>query len=275
VEEANARRAWDLLRPALNPALPGWAPHDGWLRLTQDGRAAVMSNQGSGAGESTSTQLSLQAKGPVYTCRCASRDGSCPDCQGITLAVLEKLASPLPQDGAFSRMGMRDADRAIEALRQLLHPSGRDAGPLRYAWEVQMAPGTGIGLQLRVYPQRGSRGRAPEEGELERLSLQFDREGERALLDLFRANLKGGYLPTDEVLLALVGSGGLSRDDAYRIVQSAAMRAWDEGIDFRALLMQDPEVASLDPSLLDEAFDLSRSVRNIGAVFSALDEIDL
>jgi superfamily II DNA or RNA helicase len=221
VDEANARRAWDLLRPALNPALPGWAPHDGWLRLSHDGRVAVMSNQGAGTGESTSTQLSLQAKGPVYTCRCASRDGTCPDCQGITLAVLERLASPLPQDAGFSRMGMRDADRAIEALRQLLHPTGRDSGPLRYAWEVQMAPGTGIGLQLRIYPQRGSRGRAPEEGELERLSLQLDREGERALLDLFRANLKGGYLPTDEVLLALVGLDNVldSRGEALWVEQ--------------------------------------------------------
>ncbi|MEX0847994.1 MAG: adenylosuccinate lyase [Ilumatobacteraceae bacterium] len=84
-----------------------------------------------------------------------------------------------------------------------------------------------------------------------------------------------GLVFSQGVLLALVGSGGLSRDDAYRIVQAAAMRAWDEGTDFRSLLVQDPDVARLDPALLDEAFDLTRSLRNIGAVFTALDEISI
>ena len=204
-EDPGAKRAWDLLRPALNPALPGWGPHDGWLRIGAEGRHVVMSNHGGGPGESTSTQLSLGSKGPIYVCRCAARDGTCPDCQGLTLAVLEKLASPLPQDAVYSRLGMRDADRAIEALRALLFPTGRDEGPLRHAWEVQIAPGAGVSLQLWVYPSRGGRGRPPDEAELDRLSLQLERDGERALLDLYRANLRGGVLPTDEVLLGLVG----------------------------------------------------------------------
>jgi adenylosuccinate lyase len=84
-----------------------------------------------------------------------------------------------------------------------------------------------------------------------------------------RANLAAshGLVFSQPVLLALVGAG-MSRDDAYRIVQSHAMRAWDEGLDFRELLSADPEV---DPAILDEAFDLDRSLRNLDEVFHQLD----
>ena len=81
-----------------------------------------------------------------------------------------------------------------------------------------------------------------------------------------------GLVFSQPVLLALVSSG-LSRDDAYRIVQRNAMRSWEEGADFRALLENDPDVA-LGEAELDEAFDLARSLRNIDAVFEALSAID-
>ena len=71
------------------------------------------------------------------------------------------------------------------------------------------------------------------------------------------------------VLLALVASG-LSRDEAYRIVQDDAMRAWTEGIPFRTLLEKDPRV-TLPAEALDEAFSLERALRNTGGVFDALD----
>ena len=74
------------------------------------------------------------------------------------------------------------------------------------------------------------------------------------------------------VLLALV-QAGLTRDDAYRIVQRAALRAWDEQLDFRSILESEPSVAALGGSALDVAFDLDRSVRNIGGVFTAVDAI--
>jgi adenylosuccinate lyase len=73
------------------------------------------------------------------------------------------------------------------------------------------------------------------------------------------------------VLLALV-SAGMSRDDAYRVVQRNALRAWEEGRDFRSLLEADAEV-TLDASELDSAFDLGRSLRNVDAVFEALSAI--
>ena len=89
--------------------------------------------------------------------------------------------------------------------------------------------------------------------------------------DRMRANLDAshGLVFSQPVLLALVRNGA-SRDDAYRIVQRNAMRAWEEGRDFRALLEADPDV---DDAILDEAFDLDRSLRNLGEVFTRIDHL--
>jgi len=89
--------------------------------------------------------------------------------------------------------------------------------------------------------------------------------------DRMRANLDAsfGLVFSQPVLLALVRAGA-TRDDAYRIVQRNAMRAWDEGRDFRGLLEADPEV---DDAVLDEAFDLQRSLRNLDRVFDELGAI--
>jgi adenylosuccinate lyase len=86
-----------------------------------------------------------------------------------------------------------------------------------------------------------------------------------------RTNLDAthGVVFSQPVLLALVDAG-MTRDDAYRIVQRSAMRAWDEGIDFRSLLEADPEV---NGAILDEAFDLSRSLRHLDHIFDRLDDI--
>jgi adenylosuccinate lyase len=83
-----------------------------------------------------------------------------------------------------------------------------------------------------------------------------------------RANLDAshGLVFSQPVLLGLVQSG-LSRDEAYRIVQERAMQSWDEGRSFRELLEVDPRV---DTSALDAAFDLQRSLRHVGRVFDEL-----
>jgi adenylosuccinate lyase len=74
-------------------------------------------------------------------------------------------------------------------------------------------------------------------------------------------------------LLALVSSG-LSRDDAYRIVQDNALRAWDERLNFRGLLDADPRVTQrVSPAVLDEAFDLDRVLRHSTRTIAALDSI--
>ena len=64
--------------------------------------------------------------------------------------------------------------------------------------------------------------------------------------DRMRANLEadGGLAFSQSVLLALVDAG-LSRDDAYRIVQKAAADAWEREADFRAALGSNPEVQRL------------------------------
>lgn len=105
------------------------------------------------------------------------------------------------------------------------------------------------------------------------------RRGERLLagLEVFPermlANLDAshGLVFSQPVLLALV-QGGLSRDDAYRVVQENALRAWDEGRDFRSILESDPRV-TVAADALDEAFDLQRSLRHVSAVFDALDAL--
>jgi adenylosuccinate lyase len=97
--------------------------------------------------------------------------------------------------------------------------------------------------------------------------LQIDRD--RMLSNLQSSH---GLVFSQPVLLALV-SAGASRDDAYRIVQRNAMRAWETGTEFRTLLVQDPEV-TLDDAALADAFDLDRSLRHVGRIAAALDEVE-
>jgi adenylosuccinate lyase len=79
-----------------------------------------------------------------------------------------------------------------------------------------------------------------------------------------------GLVFSQRVLLALVGAG-LARDDAYRLVQRHALRAWDEERDFRALLEADEEVrAHLDETALAEAFDLNVALRHVDILFERL-----
>jgi adenylosuccinate lyase len=50
------------------------------------------------------------------------------------------------------------------------------------------------------------------------------------------------------------------------------MRAWDDGVDFRSLLEADDDV---DDAVLDDAFDLRRSLRNLDHVLGQLDSIEI
>jgi adenylosuccinate lyase len=86
-----------------------------------------------------------------------------------------------------------------------------------------------------------------------------------------QANLDAslGLVFSQPVLLALVQNGA-TRDEAYRIVQENAMRAWDENRPFRTLLEQDPRVA-VGADVLDRAFDVARSLRHVDRTFAALD----
>ena len=69
-----------------------------------------------------------------------------------------------------------------------------------------------------------------------------------------------GLVFSQSVLLALI-EGGLSRDDAYRIVQERAMEAWETETSFRSLVESDSRVR-LSTDQLDAAFSLPRVLRN-------------
>jgi adenylosuccinate lyase len=87
-----------------------------------------------------------------------------------------------------------------------------------------------------------------------------------------RRNLEASHFLffSQRVLLALVESG-LGRDEAYRLVQRNAMRAWDEELDFRELVRHDEEIASrID---LDSTFDLAAYTRHVDTVFARLHSI--
>jgi adenylosuccinate lyase len=72
------------------------------------------------------------------------------------------------------------------------------------------------------------------------------------------------------LLLALV-EAGLPRDQAYRLVQENAMRAWDEERDFIELVRADAEIGRhLDAAALDQVFDLAATVRHVDTVFERL-----
>ena len=72
---------------------------------------------------------------------------------------------------------------------------------------------------------------------------------------------------SQRLLLALVETD-LSRDDAYRLVQRHAMRAWDEGLDFPELVRADAELAGRVD--LDAVFDLDAYTQHVDVVFERL-----
>ena len=82
---------------------------------------------------------------------------------------------------------------------------------------------------------------------------------DRALANLTEGSL--GLVFSQSVLLALVDAG-LTRDEAYRIVQRDARTAWSQRRPLRAVLEDDPEV-TLHAEQLDAAFDLSRTLRHV------------
>ena len=82
-------------------------------------------------------------------------------------------------------------------------------------------------------------------------------EGLRVFPERMLANLDlgGGLAFSQGVLLALIGTG-LSRDEAYAIVQRAAAAAWDEGGEFRDAAAEREEVkVRLSPAVFESLFD--------------------
>jgi adenylosuccinate lyase len=85
-----------------------------------------------------------------------------------------------------------------------------------------------------------------------------------------RKNLEatGGLVYSQQVLLALT-KAGVARDDAYRMVQRNAMRAWHgEGV-FKDNLLADPEVtAVLAPETINDMFRLKHHLAHVHTIFA-------
>src|SRR3989454_649707 len=78
----------------------------------------------------------------------------------------------------------------------------------------------------------------------------------------------GGLVFSGQLLLDLV-EHGVSREDAYRMVQRHAMRAWNEGLNFHDLVLKDKNITRRVPrEQIERAFDLKRQLRNIDKIFA-------
>jgi adenylosuccinate lyase len=77
----------------------------------------------------------------------------------------------------------------------------------------------------------------------------------------------GGLVFSGQLLLDLAESGML-REDAYRLVQEHAMRAWKQGLNFRELVTKDRKISKrVSPQQLSRAFSLKRQLRNVDKIF--------
>ena len=76
-----------------------------------------------------------------------------------------------------------------------------------------------------------------------------------------------GLVYSGQLLLELAEKG-ITREEAYRLVQENAMRVWDEGRDFKELVLADPAVtALLSTAEIERVFSLSHQLRNVDAIF--------
>jgi adenylosuccinate lyase len=85
----------------------------------------------------------------------------------------------------------------------------------------------------------------------------------------------GGLVHSERVLLALVGKG-LTREEAYALVQRNAMRCWETGRPLVELLAEDAEVSALlGRDELEGCFELGHSLRNLSVVFERLEKLEV
>ena len=84
---------------------------------------------------------------------------------------------------------------------------------------------------------------------------------------LHNLELTGGLIFSGQLLIDLAAAG-MSREDAYRLVQSHAMDSWENGKNFREEIANDPAItALLSPEKVAAAFDVKRQLQNIDKVF--------
>lgn len=80
-------------------------------------------------------------------------------------------------------------------------------------------------------------------------------------------NQMKGLVFSQKILLDLT-QAGVSREDAYRLVQKNAMKVWEQGADFQTELLADPEViGALGETKVRESFDLSYHLKHVDTIF--------
>ena len=90
---------------------------------------------------------------------------------------------------------------------------------------------------------------------------------------LFRSNMEknlnklGGLIHSQRVLLALTQTG-VSREDAYSMVQRNAMKVWEEGKDFLTELQNDSTITDkLSKEAISELFDMNYHTKHVDLIF--------
>ena len=82
-------------------------------------------------------------------------------------------------------------------------------------------------------------------------------------------NKLNGLVFSQRILITLIDEAKISREDAYKIVQTNAMKVWQDGSDFYELLSQDEKVMkSLGKEKLKAIFDYSFYTKNVDQIFS-------
>lgn len=80
-------------------------------------------------------------------------------------------------------------------------------------------------------------------------------------------NILKGLIYSQQILLALAESGA-TREDAYKMVQTQAMKVWNERKDFKTLILNDKTIGKyLDRKKIEELFDVKNHLKYINAIF--------
>jgi adenylosuccinate lyase len=98
----------------------------------------------------------------------------------------------------------------------------------------------------------------------------------RVYPDNMRKNLErtGGLIFSQELLLALV-SKGLAREKAYQLVQENAMKAWNEGKDFKGLVMADDNINEwLNYGEIEQLFNYDKLLERVAAIYRKFEKED-
>ena len=83
-------------------------------------------------------------------------------------------------------------------------------------------------------------------------------------------NSLSGLVHSQKLLLTLIDTG-MSREDAYKLVQSVSLKVWETGEDFKKLILSDQDVMSyLSPHQIEAVFDLTPHLKHVETIYNRL-----